>query len=536
MAEPQQESAPIDRMRQATGDVPPFIRGLLRPDAYPHAADDLRVHETHISWVILAGAHAYKMKKHVNFGFLDFSSLERRAADCEAEVRLNRRLCPDVYRGVVEVVERDGHYWIGGPGHIIEPAVSMRRLPEDGMLPRLLARDAVDGALVRRIARVLARLHATATTGAGVNEWGAVAAIRANWDENFAQTAPYIGQTIPEQRYDRIVAFVTDTIAAQASRFAERVAAGRIREGHGDLHGANICVEGRRLYLFDCLEFSARYRCADVAADVAFLAMDLDRYGRADLAAAFVEEYIRASGDRHLRALLPFYRSYRAYVRGKVLSLGLDDPMQTAETRAESTRQARRYFDLAWSHAEGIAHPVLVVAMGLPATGKTTLAHALATHLGLVHLSSDRTRKELAGVAPTTRHSGSYNDGIYIPAMTRRTYATMHRRAGNWLRRGQSVVLDATYGNPAALMAVTRLARRTRARLVIYVCETDEATIRERLAARATDPGAVSDARLTVWPALRNAFTDPSDREEMVRLDMTRPITDVLDDALQHLS
>lgn len=524
-----------DERRQEGAGLPPFIRALLRPETYPHPADDLRVHETHISWVVLAGPYAYKMKKHVNLGFLDFSTLERRRADCDAEVRLNRRLCPNVYRGVVNVVARDGTYRIGGPGRVVEPAVRMRRLPEEGMLPRLLTGEAVDAALVRRIARVLARFHAKAATGPGVDEWGTLAAVRANWEENFAQAAPYIGRTLPAAYQDRIATFVAETLETRAPLFAERVAAGRVRDGHGDLHSANICVEGRALHLFDCLEFSPRYRCADVAAEVAFLAMDLDRYGRADLAAAFVDAYVRASGDRHLLDLLPFYRSYRAYVRGKVLSLGLDDPALTPDAHAEATRQARRYFDLAWAHAGGVAHPALIVAMGRPATGKTTLAHALATRLGLVHLSSDRVRKELAGVAPTVRHTGAYNAGIYRPEMTRRTYTALHRRAGRWLRRGQSVVLDATYGDPAERAAVSRLARRTGARLLVFVCEADEATIRERLVARAADATAVSDARLAVWPALRDRFVDPAEVRHAVRLDMTRPEADVLESALHHL-
>ena len=221
-------------------------------------------------------------------------------------------------------------------------------------------------------ARLLARFHAKAATGEGVDAWGGIAAIGANWEENFAQTAPFIGRTIPAAHYERITTFVAETMAARAPLVAERVAAGRIRDGRRDLHSANICVEGRTLHLFDCLEFSPRYRCADVAAEVAFLAMDLDRYGRADLAAAFVAAYVRASGDGQLLDLLPFYRSYRAYVRGKVLSLGLEDPALTPDARAESTRQARRYFDLAWSHAGGIAHPVLIVTMGGRDGGRLT--------------------------------------------------------------------------------------------------------------------------------------------------------------------
>jgi hypothetical protein len=201
----------------------------------------------------------------------------------------------------------------------------------------------------------------------------------------------------------------------------------------------------------------------------------------------------------------------------------------------EMTRQARRYFDLAWSYAGGIAQPLLVVTMGMPATGKTTLAHALATRLGLVHLSTDRVRKELMGVAPTARHTGAYNEGIYRPEMTRRTYTTLHRRAGRWLRRGQSVVLDATYGSSSERAAVQRLARRAGVRLIVFVCEADEATIRQRLAVRANDATAVSDARLANWPALRDAFNDPDELRDVVRLDMTQTEMETLDRAFEHL-
>lgn len=517
---PPQQSDPSPQVR----DVAPLIRALLRPEAYPHPADDPHMYETHISWVILAGPYAYKLKKHVNLGFLDFSTFARRAADCAAEVALNRRLCPDVYRGVVQIVERDGTYGVGGPGRVVEPAVRMRRLPESGMLPALLERDAVDAPLIRRIARRLARFHAVAATGSGVDEWGMLDAIRANWEENFRQETPFVGRALPAACEATIEAYARDFLDTHVGLFAERVATGRIRDGHGDLHSANICVEGRRLHLFDCLEFSPRYRCADVAAEVAFLAMDLDHHGRADLAAAFVESYIRASGDQQLWRLLPFYKSYRAYVRGKVLSIRLDEQEIAAAEAEQVLMDAQQYFHLAWSYAGGVAHPTLFVAMGLPATGKTSLASALARHLGLVHLSSDRVRKELAHRASTEHGDDAFRHGMYSAAMTRRTYTTLHRRAARWLRRGQSVVLDATYGNPAERAAIRRLAKRTQVPLRVLVCEADEATLKARLAARAHDPQAVSDARLALWPSLRAAFVEPTELPCALHLDMTQPL------------
>lgn len=337
--------------------LPPLVRALLRPEAYAHPAEDMSLHETHASWVILAGAYAYKLKKPVDLGFLDFSSVQQRVADCVEEVRLNRRLCPDVYLGVVDVVMRDGAYFLTGPGRSVEPAVWMRRLPESGMLPNLLVRGQVDAQLVRRIARHLADFHATADTGPGVDELGSLATVRANWDESFGQMAPFIGRTMSEETNAAIATYVSRFLSEHGVLLERRVADGRIRDGHGDLHAASICVERERLHFFDCLQFAPRFRCADVAAEVAFLAMDLEHYGRADLAATFAEEYVRASGDDGVFRLLDFYVCYRAYVRGKVRSLRLAQ-MPPASSEAETLAlEAAVYFDLALAHTQSSPQP-----------------------------------------------------------------------------------------------------------------------------------------------------------------------------------
>ena len=517
---------------QETSSVPPMISGLLRPGAYWHPGDGIELHETHISWVILAGSFAYKIKKPVDFGFLDFTTRERRLADCADEIRLNRRLCPDVYLGIVDVVERDGGYFLGGPGRPVEPAVWMRRLPERGMLPAMLARQAVGPQLVRRIARQLAAFHTVAATGLGVDEYGSLATVRANWDENFAQTARFVGRTIPPAIHARILEFVERFLAENRELLERRVARGRIREGHGDLHAGSICVEGRRVHLFDCLEFAPRFRCSDVAAEVAFLAMDLDHCGRADLAADFVDEYVRRSGDAYLPRLLAFYKCYRAYVRGKVTGLRLDEPGLTSEDRSAIEAEARAYFDLAWAYAGGLGGPTIVVTMGLPGSGKTTLARGLARHLGLVYLSSDVVRKSLAGLRLTDHRVSAFGRGIYGQSMTRRTYATIRRRAQRWRRRGCSVVVDATFGHAAERDAIRRVAARSGARLCVLICQADEATIRRRLAARETDFLNASDARLDIWPALRAAYSAPEEVAGAVVLDTTALPDVVLDQAI----
>ena len=532
---PGPQAAPTGWPARTRSDLSGRLMELLRPAAFPHLAPHPTVIETHISWVILAGAFVYKLRKPVDFGFLDFSTLEQQRADCEAEVRLNRRLCPDLYLGVVDVVERDGVLSMTGPGSPVEPAVVMRRLPEAGMLPALLAREAADDRLMERLARHLAEFHAGAATGIGVDEFGSVAMLRTNWAENFAQTAAFVGRTLAGQQYAEIRSYVEQFLEAHAELLKRRVAQGRIRDGHGDLHAGSVCVAHRRLYLFDCIEFNDRFRCADVAAEVAFLAMDLDHLGRADLGSAFVDAYVRRSGDRELPALLDFYKCYRAFVRGKVLGFQLDDPALAASGLDLALSEARAYFDLAVTYAHQ-PERTLLVTMGLPASGKTTLARALAGRLGLVHLSSDVVRKQLAEMRPSEHRLDGFERGLYGRSMSRRTYAMLRKQAARWLRRGRSLVLDATYSQPAERAALRQLARRTGARLVVIVCRADESVLLARLAARRHDLHSVSDARPELWPALKAAFVEPTEMSETLSVDTMQPLELTIDQVRQALA
>lgn len=380
---------------------PPLVHGLLRPEAYPHRPKRIRLVETHISYVFLAGPYAYKVKKPVNFGFLDYSTLEKRRHFCEQEVRLNRDLCPGTYLGVVPVVETDGGFRVGGPGEPVEYAVLMRRLPANRMLDRLVRRGRVDGEVVVRLARRLAAFHAGSGRGPEIDRFGQPEVVRFNWEENFAQTAPYVGKTIPRRWYEGIRRYVEDFLRDSAEIFLKRVAEGRIRDCHGDLRAESVCVEDG-ICIFDRIEFNDRFRYGDVASEVAFLVMDLDALGRPDLGYVFAESYIEASGDRELRRLLPFYQCYRAYVRGKVSSFRLDQ-VEAESEGAKVRRLARRHFRLAWDYARAPGRPVLVAVAGAPAEDGLVLGRSLGCRLGAtVHPAGEKEaiRADLAAGFP----------------------------------------------------------------------------------------------------------------------------------------
>jgi aminoglycoside phosphotransferase family enzyme len=322
---------------------------LLDPDVYPHKPQKIHFVQTQMSLVFLTGEFVYKVKKPVNLGYLDYTTLEKRLLLCRQEVELNRRLCPDIYLGVVPIVREGGKLYVEGQGKVIEYAVKMKQLPADRMMDVLLLRKQVTEEMVVRVAEKLADFHRKAETNERIAGFGELEIVRQNTEENFIQTKKYIAVSIPESRYLRIKDYTDRFIAANAELFRERVKEGKIRDCHGDLHAAHICFPDG-VCIYDCIEFNERFRYCDVASEVAFLAMDLDHYGEQVLSQCFVETYVSLSGDKKVLALLDFYKCYRAYVRGKVESFKLDDPLISAEEKAKALQDAQGYFELAESY------------------------------------------------------------------------------------------------------------------------------------------------------------------------------------------
>ncbi len=330
-------------------ELPTLIQALLNPVTYPDSPREIELVQTQISFAFLTGDYVYKVKKAVDQGFLDFTTLEKRRFYCDQEVLLNSRLCPDVYLGVVPITQDDGNIVIEGQGQVIEYAVKMRQLPRERLMDKLLETDQVTREMLTDVARKLVKFHGEAKTGADISKYGELRAIRVNTEENFDQTSEYIGTTITAEGYQRIKDYTNSFMERNASLFAKRVEEGRVRDCHGDLHAAHICFADD-IYIFDCIEFNDRFRYQDVANEVAFLAMDLDYHGCTDLSQHFVQAYVSDSGDRELLELLPFYKCYRAYVRGKVEGFKLGDPHISEEEKARVLAVARRYFELAESY------------------------------------------------------------------------------------------------------------------------------------------------------------------------------------------
>ena len=454
--------------------------------------------ETHSGAVIMIGDHAFKLKKPVDLGFLDFRDPVQRRLVCRRELELNRRLAPDVYLGIGE---------LQAPGMPTEPSVMMRRMPDASRLATLVGAGVATPQQVRDIARTIVVFHTHAQRGPEISAEGTRDALSARWEASFTQCRTFLAQVLDEAVVSETEALVRSFLAGRSILFAERIQDGRVLDGHGDLMADDIfCLpDGPRI--LDCLEFDDRLRYVDQLDDVAFLAMDLEHLGDPALAAHLLSAYVEYGNDPAPPALLHHYLAYRAFVRAKVS--GLRSTQSGADRKEQGV--ARRFAALALNHLRQGA-VALVLVGGPPGSGKSTLAGDIADRLGMVVLGSDRVRKELAGLDPGRSAATNFEEGIYGPAWTDRTYAELLRRAEGLLARGESVVLDATWRDAGWRDHARDVAERTTSELVSLRCELDVATAASRLAARREhDEGEVSDADATIARRIRGVEDPWSD-------------------------
>jgi len=483
-----------------------LIETMKMVNFYPHNPADVELIETHISYVFIAGDIVYKVKKPVSFDFLDFTSLEKRKFYCEEELRLNRRLAPDTYLDVV-AISRDaqGNITLGNGVEVIDYAVRMKKLPADRMLKSLLFKGLVDKTIMDNVAKNIVAFHQQAQTGGHIDGMGDIKNIRHNLEENFAETINYINITIPEYQYKFIKDYTEKFLNKNKTLFKKRVADHKIRDGHGDLHLDHICIADE-IIIFDCIEFNERFRCGDVAEDVAFLTMDLDFNGYPQHTDIFVQSYIKHSGDADLLTLLNFYQCYYAYVRGKVTSFRLSKKRIPENERRQITKNAAQYFDLAYTYAARLDKPALILTAGLMGSGKSYQARALAARFGAEIIRTDLLRKEIFNIKPTSRRHEDFGQGIYSDDTSRLVYDKAYDLAAQKILQGKAVIIDASFKRRVERQKAVQLAQKLGVRFYILECTCSDEIVRKRLEKRILENDNVSDGRWELLQEQKNDF------------------------------
>ncbi|GAB4507372.1 MAG: AAA family ATPase [Sulfuricaulis sp.] len=476
--------------------LPPLIQALHRPACYGHPVRDIRLVETHISWVFLTGSYAYKIKKPVNLGFLDFSTLEKRRFYCEEELRLNRRLAPSLYLEVVSITGLPASPVFSGGGEAIEYAVKMVQFPEEARLDRMLTRGELRAEHVDLLAQELAEFHGRIAVAGNDKPFGDPDHVHEPVRENFIQIRPRI-EAGDETPLRRLEIWSEMSFTELHRTFEARKHGGFIRECHGDAHLANMVWLDNRMMLFDCLEFSDNLRWIDVMSELAFLVMDLDDRGRSDLARRALNSYLEHTGDYAGLVVFRFYQVYRALVRAKVACIRLGQRGLSDQNKKKTREEYRGYANLAERYTQPPS-ATLIITHGLSGSGKTRLSQQLLESFDAIRVRSDIERKRLHGLAPLARSGSGIESGIYSSGASQLTYARLAELASTILRAGHSVIVDAAFLKRSQRDQLHTVADELHVPFVILDIEAPENTLRKRLRQRGVQQHEASEADLAV--------------------------------------
>jgi aminoglycoside phosphotransferase family enzyme/predicted kinase len=480
-----------------TSSLPEHLAGLLQPQAYPHPVEAITLVETHISWVLLTGRFAYKVKRPVHFPFVDLSSLERRAFCCAEEVRLNRRFAPDLYLEARPITVIDGAVHMGGSGEPIEHAVKMLQFRRDEELDTLLAKASITPAELTAFGQDLATIHAGLPVAEPPSTWGDPQAIRAMIAKNLEECAQASVVFDYASEVSSLRPELEHHLEALAPLMAERRAGGRIRECHGDLHAANIVRRDARLVAFDCIEFEPAFRWIDVAEEIAFLLADLDARGHPKHEQALLGGYLTRSGDFQACRLVSLYKAHRALVRAKVTALSRAGASPDAGQGPTGLALHRAYIDCA-KRALARRYPTLILMSGLSGSGKSWLAERLAPLLGAVHLRSDVERKRLAGLNELERSNSALGEGMYSRAATTRLYECLASNAEDVLLGGYSAIVDATFARREDRSILRQLSHRLGVSARLIECVAPHNVLVNRIMERDSQKHDASEADVSV--------------------------------------
>lgn len=499
---------------------------------YPHPVKSIRHHETHISHVFLAGDFAYKLKKPVKFSFLDASTSHLRKKWCHLEVRLNRRLAPHMYLGVIPISRTRDGFCFGKRGKILDWVVQMRRLPEGLMLDRLISEDHISLNDIRRLITRLVPFFDPLRRMTLVDKYGMPARVRSTVFKNLSECRPFIPKLLKETDWQFLDEAYRQYLGLYEPLFYRRVKERYIIDGHGDLRCENICLT-KPITIFDCVEFEPAFRRGDVANDLGFLLMDLEARGREDLSRTALDTYTTQTKDKDFVNLVPFYKCHRSLVRGKVRAL--EWLQQQHSSRGLHARTlARRHFRLALKYAHQFAPPRLIIVGGLIGTGKSTLAKHLAKQLGATLLRTDEIRlKEFV----SSQTQVGFDQGRYSSSVSQKVYQRICQHAKLLLQGGHSVVCDGTFSKNKWRMALYRIAHRRNASFYFFECVIPRRFAMRRVAARYVARADLSEAQPEYYDRLRSRFEPVKgfSKREYTRLFTIRSPHKVFRTALQFL-
>jgi uncharacterized protein len=492
-----------------------IIEFMKRPDSYPHRPEKVEHIQTHISHVFISSPFVYKIKKPLDLGFLDFSTLEKRKNYCYQELELNRRLCNDIYLDVIKLVESEGSYRII-PGkqpseRTVEYAVKMKQLKRENFLIGIVKNGDLKKEHIDRVARKLHRFYSSQSPDADILEYGDPEKIRYNTDENFDQTRDFIGKTISHLAFHSIHQFTNSFLDKHEILFRKRIDERRIVDGHGDLHLEHINLTEDSICIYDCIEFNERFRYQDIAADLAFLAMDFDFHHQQNHSRYFINLMSDLQQDPELMVLADFYKCYRAYVRGKVKSFESDEEEISNAEQTKAAEKAGRYFRLSLYYALFGSKPVIYLFMGRVASGKSTLAKLLANDTGISNFSTDILRKELAGIPLTKRLPDRDRTALYSENMSDKTYQNLCERGVNEIQNGRSVILDGTFASKKKRRELTEYFEKNDIEYVFVESLADKNLRQDRLRDRNHDQTVISDARLNDMDMLDERYENPDE-------------------------
>lgn len=458
-----------------------LIQALLDPCVYPHSVQEpITVIQTHSSCIFLTGEYAYKLKKPVDFGFLNYTTLERRHHFCKEELRMNQRGAPGIYLEVLPIMQVGSRIRVGGSGEILDYVLKMRQFPQECLLSSLLEAGKLTDKILQALGSVVADFHAGAMTQERMRHFGQPEVIWLAFEENFIQTRKYIGGPQTEQQFHETQASCQQFFEANVTVFQHRIDQNRIRECHGDLHLGNICFWQDQILLFDCIEFNEAFRFVDVMYDLAYGVMDLDMNQRPDLATVYLNQYLEETGDWEGALILPIYLSRQAYVRAKVISFLLDDLDISATSKI--IKKAAAYYQLACNYLKPKTGSIWIMS-GLSGSGKSTVARYLARQTGAIHIRSDAVRKHLAGI-PLRERGGAE---IYSAEMTEKTYTRLQTLGLQLADAGYTVILDAKYDRYSWRLPLRKAAIQQGIRLQMIYCQAPLAVLQDRLRHRTQD-------------------------------------------------